>query len=71
MGYSYTWWTREIPYHGRTIHWFSANGWGGQKIIVLPELDAVVVFTGANYTSKVKQYAIFEDYLLPALDQAR
>lgn len=67
MGYSYAWWTKEIPFNGRTIHWFSANGWGGQQIIVLPDLDAVIVFTGANYTKKVKQYAIFEKYLLPAM----
>jgi CubicO group peptidase (beta-lactamase class C family) len=67
MGYSYAWWTKEIHYRGKDIHWYSADGWGGQKIIVLPELNSVVVFTGANYNKKVRQYAIFEEFLLPAL----
>ena len=67
MGYSYTWWTKEIDYEGKVIHWFSANGWGGQKIVVLPELNTVLVFTGGSYTKKVKEYKIFERYILPAL----
>ena len=67
MGYSYAWWTKQIDYKGQVIHWYSANGWGGQQIIVLPELNTVLVFTGANYTRKVKEYKIFERYLLPAL----
>ena len=67
MGYSYAWWTKQINYKGKVINWFSANGWGGQQIIVLPELKTVLVFTGASYTKKVKEYKIFERYILPAL----
>lgn len=68
FGYSYTWWTKELTHKGKKIHWYSANGWGGQKIIVLPEIRSVVVFTGANYTSKVMQYRIMENYILPAFE---
>jgi len=46
---------------------FSALGWGGQKIVVIPEFNAVVVFTGGNYTSKVKQYRILKNYILAAM----
>ncbi len=67
MGYSYTWWTKEINFNGKTIHWFSANGWGGQRIIILPELDMVIAFTGGCYTHKVKEFEIFERYILPAI----
>ncbi len=67
MGYGYTWWTKEINFRGNAIHWFSANGWGGQKIIVLPELKMVIVFTGGRYTHKVKEYTIVERYILPAV----
>lgn len=28
-----------------------ALGWGGQEMILFPEQNAVVVFTGANYTT--------------------
>jgi len=66
MGYSYTWWTKTIDVGGRKVNWFSANGWGGQKIIILPELNSVIVFTGGNYTRKVKEFSIMEDYILPA-----
>ena len=46
---------------------FFASGWGGQNIMVLPELNAVVVTTGGNYTSKVKTFNILEKYIIPAL----
>ncbi len=46
---------------------FSAGGWGGQHIIVLPEVNTVVVFTGGNYVSKRPPFKILKDYILPAL----
>jgi CubicO group peptidase (beta-lactamase class C family) len=44
---------------------FWANGWGGQIIIVIPEKNALVVFTGGEYNSGSKQFSLFEDYILP------
>ncbi|RKD90456.1 serine hydrolase domain-containing protein [Mangrovibacterium diazotrophicum] len=67
MGYGYTWWTKDETNNGQAVHWFSANGWGGQKIVVLPEFETVIVLTGANYTSKVKEYRIISDYLYKAI----
>lgn len=67
VGYSYTWWTKEFSNSGRKIKMYWANGWGGQKIMVFPELNMVIVFTGANYMSKVKELKILEKYVLPAL----
>lgn len=46
---------------------YCALGWGGQKTMVFPDLNVVVVFTGANFKSKVKQNNILEKYVLPAL----
>ena len=66
-GYSYSWWTKEYSESGQKVHMHSAGGWGGQHIMVLPELDAVVVFTGGNYTTHRPPFEILEDYLLPAL----
>lgn len=65
VGYGYTWWTRQLS-GPKSMYW--ANGWGGQKIVILPYANAVVVFTGAQYTSKVKQYKILKKYILPALN---
>jgi len=46
---------------------FSAGGWGGQHIMVLPELNSVVVFTGGNYVTKRPPFKIIKKYVLPAL----
>jgi CubicO group peptidase (beta-lactamase class C family) len=66
VGYSYTWWTKEFSVSGEKINGFWALGWGGQKIIIIPELKSVIVFTGANYSSAIKNFNILEKYILPA-----
>lgn len=68
VGYSYTWWTKSFSFKGRKIDLYFALGWGGQKIVVIPDLDMVLVFTGANYTSKVHEFEIFERFILPAIN---
>ena len=67
VGYAYTWWTKSFDFRGQSLHWYFALGWGGQKICILPELDMVIVFTGANYTSKVHNFEIIERFILPAV----
>lgn len=67
-GYSYSWWTKSYAKSGKRINMFNAGGWGGQEIIVLPELNTVVIFTGGNYLSKVKVFKILENYIIPAID---
>lgn len=67
VGYAYTWWTKNFSKSGKRINWFSANGWGGQKIIILPGLNTVIVFTGGNYTSRVREFKILKNYVLPAI----
>ncbi len=65
--YSYGWWLWSTTYRGEEIDLLYALGWGGQKIMVIPDLDSVVVFTGANYVRKTRNFAILEQYVLPAL----
>lgn len=67
LSYSYSWWVKEYSSQGRKIYSFSANGWGGQKIIVFPEINSVVVFTGGNFISEVQGRKILENYILPAI----
>jgi CubicO group peptidase (beta-lactamase class C family) len=67
VGYGYTWWTKKFSASGREINMFWANGWGGQKIIVIPELDTVVVFTAGNFASKGKEFKILKNYIIPAI----
>lgn len=63
-GYAYTWWTKEYSQSDA----FFATGYGGQVIMVLPELNAVVVFTGGNYTTSVRTFTLLERYFLPAFN---
>jgi CubicO group peptidase (beta-lactamase class C family) len=67
VGYSYNWWIKEFSNSGREINMYWANGWGGQKIVIFPEIDMVIVFTGGNYNSTVKNLKILEKYILPAI----
>ena len=46
---------------------FYAGGWGGQNIIVSPELNAVIVLTGGTYTASTRTFALLEKYIIPAL----
>ena len=67
LGYSYTWWTKEYSENGNNIHMYAAGGFGGQHIMVLPEVNTVVVFTGGNYVSKRPPFKILEKYIIPAI----
>ena len=67
-GYGYTWWTSELPFKGQKVEMFRANGWGGQTIMVFPELDMVIVTTGGNYAGQSKLFKLLKTHLLPALE---
>jgi hypothetical protein len=49
---------------------FHASGWGGQSIMVFPDWDMVVVFTGGNYVSEDPSAEILTSYILPAVQQS-
>lgn len=65
-GYSYGWWPRSEAYGSGA---FAAEGWGGQALIVMPELDAVVVFTGGSYwrSPLLSSHQMMANYILPAI----
>ena len=68
LGYSYSWWTKEYLGYGKMIHMYAAGGFGGQHIMVLPEVNTVVVFTGGNFLTKRPPFKILKKYVIPALD---
>ena len=47
--YGYQWWIHNHEVNTEQIPSFSARGWGGQNIIVFPDLDMVVVTTAGYY----------------------
>lgn len=67
-GYAYTWWTHEFSHAGKKIPAFWAFGWGGQRIVIFPEQNAVVVFTGGNYTSADMTGKILTEYVITSFD---
>jgi hypothetical protein len=45
---------------------YYAEDFGGLHIMVFPELNAVVVFTGGNFVTNRPLFIILEKYVLPA-----
>lgn len=70
VGYAYSWWTKQYTRSGKKINLYYAGGFGGQHIMVLPELQAVAVFTGGNYLTYRPPFKILEEYLIPAMIKA-
>ncbi len=75
-GYGYFWWRQPFDVATSTgtrrIDALNASGNGGQKIYILPELDAVIVFTGSAYNNEhTPPNTIMEELLLPALVRGR
>ena len=64
-GYGYFWWNADLKVDNKNYFCTSAQGGGGQFIILIEELDLVVVFTGHNnrYPSSIRMTA---EQILPA-----
>ena len=69
-GYGYSWWLVELKNHSS----FHAIGYGGQYIIVIPDLNMVIVTTAdatVDNTGARNQYnsiiGIVEDHIIPAV----
>ena len=69
--YGYFWWHQWIdvatPGGTKRVDMVLATGNGGQKIYLIPSLDAVVVMTGGNYNTNSPSTAIMRGDLLPAM----
>jgi len=69
--YGYFWWHQWIdvatPAGTRRVDMVDASGNGGQKIYIVPALDAVVVMTGGSYNTNAPSTAIMKSELLPAM----
>jgi len=70
VGYGYQWWTEDYP-DGLSI--YTANGYGGQYLMVVPSLNLFVVFNGWNTDIKPEKTTFFvlTKRLLPALQSKK
>lgn len=71
IGYGYQWWMTTFTANGRAYQSYYADGFGGQYIFVLPELNAVIAFNGSAYTDEQREQRsvrqILEQDLIPAM----
>jgi CubicO group peptidase (beta-lactamase class C family) len=70
--YGYFWWLGTARVGERDIPFSIAVGWGGQRILLAPSLDAVVVMTAGLYEQPSQRqtdiaFEIIRDRVLPAL----
>jgi CubicO group peptidase (beta-lactamase class C family) len=70
QGYGYGWWVTTLSGH----HTFYALGYGGQSVVVVPDLDLVTVLT-ANPNVPQQDFAgyiqVMPDWVLPAVEGGR
>jgi hypothetical protein len=62
--YGYYWWSAGLKYNNKSYFTQSAQGGGGQYIILIEELDLVVVFTDHDNDNTTLQLAA--ERILPA-----
>lgn len=70
--YGYQWWLNTYTVQQTQYETYSANGWGGQLIIVVPDMNSVIVLTGHRYedgdAAETNIRNMLENYILPFLD---
>lgn len=71
-GYGYLWWVRDYRVPGEPRPWpgFYMSGNGGNKVVLFPDLNAVVVVLSTNYNKRGMHEmttAPIERFILPAL----
>ena len=70
VGYGYQWWHSTFMGPDETaVPHIAGYGYGGQYLLILPMLDAVVVFNAGEYgdTAAFNPNRAMEEYVLPAM----
>jgi CubicO group peptidase (beta-lactamase class C family) len=63
LGYGYQWWTASVDGHAS----FFASGYGGQRIVVIPDLDLVVVITSNAQQQREDAVELIGKTIIPAV----
>ncbi|MET1256266.1 serine hydrolase domain-containing protein [Aliikangiella maris] len=68
-GYGYQWWLGEFDDTDHKTSFYSTRGHGGQFIIIIPNYDLIIAFTGHNYTNDLQNlpFKLVEQYILPSI----
>lgn len=72
--YGYQWWLGRTLAGDKEVTWIAAAGLGGQRVIVIPDLDLVVITTAGLYASPRQGNAaldILYSYVIPSVRELR
>jgi len=70
--YGYLWWIKSFKSGGKSYPAFFMSGNGGNKIVVVPQLDLVAVLTSTNYNTRgmhEQTEKLLTDYILASVEQ--
>jgi CubicO group peptidase (beta-lactamase class C family) len=70
--YGYLWWLKTFKSGAKSYPAFYMTGNGGNKVVAIPSLDAVVVITSTNYNTRgmhEQTEKILTDHVLAAMDK--
>jgi CubicO group peptidase (beta-lactamase class C family) len=70
--YGYLWWLKSFKCSGKICPAFLMSGNGGNKVVVIPQLDLVAVITSTNYNTPgmhEQSQKILTDYILGPVEQ--
>ena len=65
-GYGYCWWIGKFKINDKMFKAIAALGWGGQRIIIIEDLNLVVVITADNYGRRTYDHDIITRFIIPA-----
>lgn len=70
MGYGYQWWVPEYTNTGKTKI-YTANGYGGQYLMMVPAYNLILVFNGwkINEESEKSAWRVLQDRIIPAVEK--
>uniref|UniRef100_A0A2A4YX93 Beta-lactamase-related domain-containing protein n=1 Tax=OCS116 cluster bacterium TaxID=2030921 RepID=A0A2A4YX93_9PROT len=64
--YGYFWWGKDYVVDGKTYSQDSAEGWGGQELLLFADLDLAVIMTANNFNPGIPTTGMIEDFIIPA-----
>jgi len=70
--YGYLWWLKPFKCHEKSYSSFFMSGNGGNKVVVVPQLDLVAVITSTNYNARgmhEQTEKLLTDYILASVEQ--